>query len=346
MSRTTTRSQRLHHLALLTVTVATALTLTACGSGGDTDGKAAHTASASPTPTGVVTAKAAATALDHYENINNQANKTVKTDKAKAGTLLRTVEGGQVNAQSLADYELFTTWTAKKQSYYGSGFTYERRKYLIPQAGSASWFAVQATASGSKNESLIIFDKADGTYKVVAAVYADGKLPIPKAALDKHGLATAIDPAKRVGALAPDQLSTAFEDLAETGGKKTGGKLASTRATKAAVQLYTDRDKDKNSKYATTKYFATDVKARKVYALRLADGGVLTVFPTAHNQETMLRPPYMSSYKIDPNKEEAVYNSSGRVVITDEFQGQALAQLTPSSKPQVIAREYRMVDSR
>ncbi|WP_276147152.1 hypothetical protein [Streptomyces sporangiiformans] len=39
-------------------------------------------------------------------------------------------------------------------------------------------------------------------------------------------------------------------------------------------------------------------------------------------------------------------DSTSRAIITDEHQGQAFATLTPSGKPKVIAREYRMVDSR
>ncbi|MFG3099662.1 hypothetical protein ACGFZL_03870 [Streptomyces sp. NPDC048182] len=37
--------------------------------------------------------------------------------------------------------------------------------------------------------------------------------------------------------------------------------------------------------------------------------------------------------------------NAGRDVVTDEFQGQALAVLDPKGKPRVTAVEYRMVDS-
>ncbi|MGW3669276.1 hypothetical protein [Streptomyces sp. NPDC005141] len=81
-----------------------------------------------------------------------------------------------------------------------------------------------------------------------------------------------------------------------------------------------------------------------VYALRLADAGVLAAFPSAHTLETLLRPQYRSSFKLNPNEEESICNPEKRVAITDVFQGQALAVLSPSGKARVVAREYRMVD--
>ncbi|MFD0069425.1 hypothetical protein ACFVJ9_52105, partial [Streptomyces sp. NPDC127574] len=98
--------------------------------------------------------------------------------------------------------------------------------------------------------------------------------------------------------------------------------------------------------YATNRYFAKPPKDPSVYALKLAGGGVLAAFPSAHTGETLLRPAFMASYKINPSKREAVYNSTSRVVIVDEYQGQALAELPPTGKARVISREYRLVDSR
>jgi hypothetical protein len=58
----------------------------------------------------------------------------------------------------------------------------------------------------------MIFDKSGDSYKLVAAVYAD-ETPIPEIAVDRNGFATAVDPSKRVGTLAPDERGDAFEDL-------------------------------------------------------------------------------------------------------------------------------------
>ncbi|MFF8092347.1 hypothetical protein [Streptomyces sp. NPDC016675] len=60
----------------------------------------------------------------------------------------------------------------------------------------------------------------------------------------------------------------------------------------------------------------------------------------------MLKPRYLSGFDITPDDEEARYDATKRDVVTDEFQGQALAVLDPQDKPRVTAVEYRMVDSR
>ncbi|MFG2437897.1 hypothetical protein [Streptomyces sp. NPDC048508] len=343
MPRHPMNSPHPRRLAFLAICVTTAITLTACtaDANGTKHSDDSHAkASTSPVPKGVVTTQEASKILTTYENTNNRAN------KARDAGLLATVESGVVNAQPRADYLQAKTWTKKEQAEYGSPFRYERREFAIPRKGTATWFAAQATATGSKDRALLIFDKVDGTYKLVMALYTDEKAPLPALAFDKSGFAEPADPAKPVGSLAPNQIGAAFEDLVETGGKKDGAKLASTPLTKAAVKLYTNRDKQDNSKYATNRYFAKPPKDPSVYALQLANGGVLAAFPTAHTGETMLRPAFMASYKINPSKREAVYNPSSRVVIVDEYQGQALAELSPTGKAHLISREYRMVDSR
>ncbi|MET7391438.1 hypothetical protein ACFYPT_40885 [Streptomyces sp. NPDC005529] len=336
-------SPPLDRLAVVAIGVTTAVTLTACTAETDTTNTADRgrtTVSASPAPTGVVTRQEASKILTGYENTNNRAN------KRRDARLLSTVEAGAVNVQSRADYEQFTTQSKSEQAEYGSPFRYVRRDFAIPRKGTATWFAVKATATGSQNPALLIFDKVDGTYKLVMALYSDKKAPIPELAFDKNGFVQPADPAKAVGDLAPNQLGDAFEDLVATGGKKSGTQFASTPLTKEAVKLYTECDKQNNSRYATNKYFAKPPKDPSVYALKLADGGVLAAFPSAHTGETMLRPAFMASYKINPTKREAIYNRTSRVVIVDEYQGQALAELPPTGKPRIISREYRMVDSR
>ncbi|MGW3154613.1 hypothetical protein [Streptomyces sp. NPDC001089] len=344
MSRQTTAARRSRRLAVLVVGVSAALTLAACTTGPDVSTTTgSHTsAPASSAPRGVVTVKEAAAILDAYQISNNRANahRDLRT--------LAKVEGGQVHVQSRADYEQFKTWSKKEQAYYGSPFRYTNRTYLVPRRASSgvTWFAVRAQSTGGKDHALLIFDKVGGTYKMVMGLYTDPKTPMPEVAVDRHGLAAAADPSKPVGPLAPAQLGAAFEDLSETGGTKTGSKLAKTALTKEALALYTGRDKRDDSKFDTHRFFTKPPTHPTVYALRLADGGVLAAFPSAHTLENMLRPAYMSSYKLNPNKEESIYNAEKRVVITDEFQGQALAVLSPSGPARVIAREYRMVDSR
>ncbi|TLS45754.1 hypothetical protein FE633_13405 [Streptomyces montanus] len=330
------RTAHTPRMSLVSISVIAAAALSGCSAGADessgTDG-----AAASPTPKGVVTADVARATVDTYEKVNNKAN------KVRDGKLLGTVEGGQVHEQSLADYKQFKTWSKDEQKNYEKPFTYKSREYYIPDADQ-NWFAVKAKSNGTKSEALMIFDKVDGRFKMVATVWAED--PIPEIAVDRNGLATAVDPAKRVGTIAPNQISAAYEDLYKTGGTKDGAKLASTKTTKEAVKVYQERDNGKEARWSTKKFFTAKPAHPQLYALRLADGGVLTVFPTAHTQERLLKPAYMSSFEINPNEQEAVYNPAGRSLITDEFQGQGLAKLSPKGEYQVIAMEWKMVDSR
>ncbi|MFJ9558466.1 hypothetical protein ACIRQQ_00280 [Streptomyces fuscichromogenes] len=339
MMRRTPASRRLHQLTVFTVGVTMAATLAACGS--DPVKADVPTSTPSPTPTGAVTRTEAARILDQYEVVNTRANETQNAE------LLGTVEGGQLYEQSKADYRFFPTWPKKDQAYYKKAFSYRDRSYYIPEG--QSWFAVTATASGSKDQALLVFDRAGGQhFKMVAAVYRDSASPIPAVDTGSHGLARAVAPSTRVGALAPDQIASAYEDLYATGGKNAGTQLASTTATRTALKSYGERTTYKNAKYATLHWEAAQPTRPRIYALRLRDGGALVVFPTAHNRMEQLKDGYIYKgyIKLVPGSEQAVYNKTPRVAILDELQGQALATLTLSGKPAVLGVEYRMVDSR
>jgi hypothetical protein len=329
-------------LTLLTLATATALTLSACGSGAGSEDETSASpvvSRTSPAPEGVVTAAAAKRIVDTYVKTNNRANASQDAE------LLATVEAGQVHEQSTADYEQWDTQSEKEKRDYAAPFFYEKRSYYLPAAGTATWFAVKATSSGgSKAQTLLVFDKVEGAYKMVFAAYADEK--IPEIAVDQHGLAQAADPADKVGTLAPNQLPSLYEDFFVTGGKKAGKLLASTSATKESLKVYKKARTGDEARFATKRYFTAKPAHPEVYALKLADGGVLAVFPTAHTQELVLKPQFLGSYEIHPNEKEAVYNSAKRSVVTDEFQGQGMAALTPKAPGKVIAMEYRMVNSK
>lgn len=339
---------RRRSLAVFALSLATAVSLAGCGSssGSSAPGPDVSKASSAPAPKGVVTKQFADAALSAYEKTNNQANSLAsEAHTVQARKLLSKVEGGQLNEQSQADYAQLKTWSAKEQKEYGTPFFYTDRQVLAPREGTATWFAVVGKSTGGdKHQALMIFDRVNGTYKMVASVYAEST-PIPEVALDRNGLATAVDPSRRVGTLAPDGLAAAFEDLFETGGKHSGSQLALNQPAKESVEFYEDRNADNGGK-ATTEFAYADPAHPKVYALKLKNGGVLAVFPTAHTVTRSLKGAFAPAYEIDPSKIEAVYNPVSRDTITDEQQGQALAVLTPSGKPQVIAREYRLVDSR
>ncbi|MGW3974213.1 hypothetical protein ACWEFD_33590 [Streptomyces ardesiacus] len=343
MFRPATRAVHLRRLTALGLGASTALILTACqGSDGSADNTPRTTATQSSSPRGLLTKEAARQAVDTYVKINNRANAT------RNPGLLNTVEDGQVYEQSSADFEQWDTMTDKDQKWYKSPFYYEDREYLIPAADSgASWFAVKtySSADTKKRDILLILDKVDGTYKVVMSLYTDQRMP--KIAVDENGFISPAAPSTKVGSLAPSRLSATYEDFFETGGKRIAGKtFAPTESSKGSIKVYKSGPSDEVKDYAREKFFAKPPAHPKVYALKLADGGTLAFFPTAHNSELMLEPQWMSSFDLTPGDDEAVYNDAKRDIVVDEFQGQALAVLNPKSKPRVIGIEYRLVDSR
>ncbi|GGW38492.1 hypothetical protein AB0E64_05455 [Streptomyces caelestis] len=333
MSPHTTRLVRLPRLKGTAVGITTALALTACGGQTGSD-------SGKGTPQGVVSQAAAKKIADHYEEVNNKAN------AARDEKLLGTVEAGQVYAMDKATYTLFETWPEKEQKAYAKPFSYRGREYVIPRKGTATWFAVRAKSSeNSKNSVLLVFDKVGGTYKMVLSLWADGEEP-PKLAVDRHGLAEAVDPRTQVGKLAPSGLGAAYEDFLETGGKDEGTALTSTEPVENAKKTY-QRSSTKGAAdgMATEKFFAKPPADPSVYALRTADGGVLALFPAAHKQESLLKEAYRSNAALVPNDEQSALGATRGVLITDVFEGQGLAELTPKSA-RITAVDFQHVDAR
>ncbi|MFF5371544.1 hypothetical protein [Streptomyces sp. NPDC013187] len=315
----------------------TALALTACGGGTGSDGDKA----AADKPQGVVSRAEAKKIADHYEQVNNKANAT-QDEK-----LLATVEAGQVHAMDKATYTLFETWPDKEQKAYAKPFSYRDRQYVIPEKGTATWFAVRATSSeDSKSKVLLVFDKTGGTYKMVLSLWADGGEPLPEPALDEHGLAEVADPGTKVGKLAPADIGAAYEDLLQTGGKKKGTALTSTKPVENAKKTYRRSNKEGAADGMATKmFFAKPPTDPSVYALRTADGGVLALFPAAHKQETLLKEPYRSNASLVPSNEQSAFGATRGPLITDVFEGQGIAELTPKAA-RITAVDFQHVDAR
>lgn len=311
----------------------TAFALTACGGGtGSDDGKAAAT------PQGVVSQAEAKKIADHYEQVNNKAN------AAQDEKLLATVEAGQVYAMDKATYTLVKTWPDKEQKAYAKPFSYRDRQYVIPEKGTATWFAVRATSS--ENSVLLVFDKVGGTHKMVLSLWADSGEPLPEPALDKHGLAEAANPGTKVGKLAPADIGAAYEDLLQTGGKKKGTALTSTKPVENAKKTYQRSSKEGAADGMATKmFFAKTPADPSVYALRTADGGVLALFPAAHKQESLLKEAYRSNASLVPSKEQSAFGATRGPLITDMFEGQGVAELTPTAT-RITAVDFQHVDAR
>nr|WP_024127693.1 hypothetical protein [Streptomyces sp. F12]AHE40457.1 Lipoprotein [Streptomyces sp. F12] len=334
-----TRSRRQRWFLAAAIGVTTTSALSGCATGESSTHMARPHTTISAAPKGTVTVEEADRLLDHYEAVNNKAN------KAQDARLLGTVEGGQVYEQSKADFRQWDTKSAKEQRQYEKSWFYVDRTYLIPPQGT-NWFAVSARFSDSKTRALVVMAKTDGTWKVVASLDLDDSATLPKIDTSNHGLITPVKPSVRSGTLAASGLSDAYEDLFETGGSKAGKAIDQKGAlAKDALDIYRNRNKGKDARMATTEYTRTEPRHDEVFALKLADGGVLALAPTAHKSTFALKPAYYFNYQITPSKEASVYNSAERPVVVTEYQGMVMAELPKRGKAELVAREYRLVDA-
>lgn len=314
-----------------------ALTLAACASGAPSNDRepAPHTpsATASPVPRGVVTLSEANTILDTYQDVNNRANAT------RDAKLLATVEAGQLYARSKAEFEQFETLSEKEQKDYGKPFTFTDRTFYLPAGGD--WFAAQATTNG-KNHTVMVFEKSPATenrWKKVVSLFPARALP-PVQTSD--GVIRTAPAATSVGALAPDGVPAAVEDLFATGGTKQGAPLSRTSETvKSILKTYRERGKSLGSQ-AKVSFFPKTPVHERVYALRTRDG-VLAIAPLAHNEESLVLQPGL---QITPGKVGSVYDKSPRPLTVDVFQGEALVLLPEKGKPDILDYRYAQTDSR
>ncbi|WP_435058033.1 hypothetical protein [Streptomyces sp. bgisy060] len=323
--------------AAAAVGLVAALSLTGCASGAPSSDRApaSHqpTGTASPVPRGVVTLSQANQILDTYQEVNNRANAT------RDAKLLGTVEAGQLYARSKAELEQFETLSEKEQKDYGKPFTFTDRTFYLPAGGN--WFVAQATTTGT-NHTVMVFEKSSATgnrWKKVVSLFPDKALPPVQT---QDGVASTAPAATTVGALAPEGVTAAVEDLFATGGTRQGAALDRTSENaKSILKTYKERGKNLGPRAKVSFFPATPVE-EKVYTLRTRDG-VLTIAPLAHNQESLALQPGL---QITPGKVGAVYNKSPRPLTVDVFQGEALVLLPEKGQPDILDYRYAQIDSR
>ncbi|MFE0135426.1 hypothetical protein ACFWY6_28205 [Streptomyces sp. NPDC059037] len=318
----------------LLLTGVSAVTLSGCASDNKTaqDSPASAPRTGAP-PQGVVTRAEADKILDHYQEVNNKAN------RSRDASVLATVEAGQLYARSKAGYEQFSTRSAKGKKALGEPFYYTKRSFYIPPKGD--WFAAQAFTTG-KNRTFMIFEKSadtDDSWKKVASLFPQKALPEPKT---QDGLAATADAEATVGQLAPGGVTEAVEDLFASGGTKEGKKLSqSNKNAKSILATHKERG-DSLGPQATVNFFPITPLHQKTYTLTTSSG-VLVIAPLAHKQESLVKTPGL---QITPGKSEAVYNRTPRSVVVDSFQGETVVHLPLQGKPEILDYGYAMVDSR
>lgn len=318
----------------LLLTGVTAAALNGCAS---SEKAAQSTPSARPPtsapPQGVVTRTEADKILDHYQEVNNRAN------QSRDATLLSTVEAGQLYARSKADYEQFSTLSAKEKKELGQPFQFTGRSFYIPPKGD--WFAAEATTTG-KNHTLMVFEKSSATgdtWKKVVSLFPQKALPAPET---KNGLTVPADANTSVGQMAPSGVTDAVEDLFASGGTKNGSKLShSNEDAKSILKIHKERGDDLGPQ-ATVNFFPITPLHEKTYTLTTGSG-VLVIAPLAHKKESLVK---NSALQITPGDSESLYNKTPRAVVVTSFQGEAVVHLPLQGKPEILDYRYSLVDSR
>ncbi|MFW6690807.1 hypothetical protein [Streptomyces sp. MAR4 CNX-425] len=259
------------------------LLATACSGGSDDDADDRGDDAAGPRP--VISESRARTVLENYVEANNAANAAL--DRETLGE----VEGGALFQQSRAQYRQYPTFEKKYQKLYKKPFRYlaDKAEYHIPARGD--WYMVDAPVAGpgfdEGDRSLLVFERAGDTWKNVASVGIQGRLP--EVARGEGGLPTVLPAGAEVGTTALDGLDDAVNDLYISGGKKDGRILADSEVRKNMVKDYTTRRdwiRPEHDGFFETEFESENRKwddAYKpafpdVYALRTADGGALAVF--------------------------------------------------------------------
>jgi len=316
----------------------TAVTAACSGLSHRQDAKPRKGDAAQRTAEGVVSTRKAASLLDHYVSVNNQAN------KRQDGKLLSTVEGGALLEQSKADYAQFKLASAKEKAEYGDPFFYVDRRYYIPRKGTASWFAVSARTKDdegkSENPVVLIFDREDdASWKLVASVRAPkGRDLAP--AMDKDGFLQTVPESTKRGGTAPDQLKYALTSLYT----KPDVSAAGFKSSKVARDLNkTARDAAEGvGEGGTMHWMDGGTQHTKTYAMRTRSGQTFVVFNAPVDRTVRITRP---GYTVTPNEVEQVYvGEDGAPGFLTNYLHQSSAVIPDSGKPTLLSTESRLID--
>ncbi|MGI5347779.1 hypothetical protein ACQEU8_06240 [Streptomyces sp. CA-250714] len=330
--------------AIAGIACAGSLVLTMAGCGGSSEkgsaggGSGAADGNKENSPAvGVVSRAQADKLIDHYEKVNNRANKNSDPK------LLSTVEGGAVFEQSKATYKMQKTWSAKERADYRNPFRYIDRKFYIPRKGTADWFAMVAHSKSpgkkkGKYPGILIMEKQkNGDWKMVAGSYSETKW-LPEFAKDEDGFVKPVtDTGKKSGAMAPDSLSDSLLDLYKPGSAKN--RFRASESTKAIRKIPNSQNK-LLSPHGEAVYSRGESTHEKTHALRTKDGGTFAVFSTEvreHDRGTEV------TATIHPSDSMKVYvgETSAPSFFVDWLHVSS-AYIPPKGDPRLLGTEYDM----
>ncbi|MGP3986087.1 hypothetical protein [Streptomyces sp. 3N207] len=287
---------------------------------------------------GVVSRAQADKLIDHYEKVNNRANKNSDPK------LLSTVEGGAVFEQSKSTFKMQKTWSAKERADYRNPFRYVDRKFYIPRKGTADWFAMVAHSKSpgekkGKYPGILVMEKQkSGDWKMIAGSYSETKW-LPKFAKDEDGFVKPVSDTSVMSgsAMAPDALSDSLLDLYKQGSAKN--RFRTSKSTNAIRKIPKSQNK-LLSPHGEAVFSRGESTHEKIHALRTKDGGTFAVFSTEvreHDRGTEV------SATIHPSDSMKVYvgNTSAPAFFVDWLHVSS-AYIPPKGNPKLLGTEYDM----
>lgn len=303
------------------------LSLTSCHSNTATpsSSSASLSRSAAPSAAPAISEAAAQRVLAHYQDTNNKAN------AALSPTLLGTVEGGGLYAQSTAQMKQEPTWSASERALYHKPFAFTHPRFLRP--AGVSWWAALTTVTGAGvrpgTKTIAVFDRdSSGAWKMVATVGIDAGQPVPDF------------PAVPVAAHPTTAAALSIEDSFASGGKHAGQNLISTPATKAMHDTWSSYTW--NKKIWASRIDTVAPAYPKVYALGESDGGTVALVDTNFAVRNFILQPGLM---ITPGKRDALYiGTKKRYEVDETYLTQNLLFVPPAGtgKIRVLGTRWEM----
>lgn len=311
-------------LTLLAGAAVLFLATTACGGGGDADDDtpddAGRSAKASPSKADgsgepPMSRDAAAAQVERYSSNNNKAN------QQRDPKLLDTVEDDALYKQSVAGMKA-DEGNPNAEEYEPFVYDVGLTEFHIPRFrdGDDRWFAALLYGEQDqkrKNPRLAVFAERPGPVQWEMVSAADLHTKPASVALDDEGYAEAVD--QKTVAAATRNFRAGVKDHYVTGGEKEGKIFAPTKASEDQIRSHTELVSHLAPE-GSTKFAGKTPEFTRTYSLRTDDGGVLTIFGTAHTQtDSVVR----ANHRITPSGDDQAWlGTTPRSAVTYTFECQ------------------------
>ncbi|RZD82189.1 hypothetical protein C0Q63_22340 [Streptomyces albidoflavus] len=315
-------------LPLLIGTVCLTLALAGCAGeeAGPSHARRSPSTSTTPKPAPALTAAQARDVINHYSEINNQAN------AERNRRLLDTVEDGPLYAQSVSYYtEAEGRPEADRKPERPWSYDTATAKLYIPRlaAGDDRWFiaalSVKGKAAPSWRLTVFVERPEHRRWEQVSVVDLDDQ-KLPEVALDRDGYATAVPATKQtVG-----ELRSGVVDNFATGG--TTKAFSPSKASKRQIAVH-DETGTRYGDRGTTTFAGSTNPYKDTYAVRTSNG-VLLMFSHTHTQSDAVAGPGL---QIIPGEDDRAWlRDTGYTSIKYTFVCNDAATIPSRERPRLI----------